>query len=29
MRATWANDISSLDIGQGDMGDLQVIGQDG
>jgi len=25
----WANDISSLDVGQGDMGDLQVIGQDG
>jgi len=25
----WANDISSLDVSQGDMGDLQVISQDG
>jgi len=25
----WANNILSLDVGQGDMGDLQVISQDG
>jgi len=29
MHAMWANNISSLDVGRGDMGDPQVIGQDG